>query len=41
MELSRCATMTELVLSDNNVKEIPTKIMLMANLRVLEAESEY
>lgn len=38
IELSECATITELVLSDNNFTEIPTKIMMMPNLKVLEAE---
>lgn len=38
VELSNCATITELFLSDNNIIEIPTKIMSMPNIKVIEAE---
>lgn len=38
VELSRIETIREILLSDNNIIEIPTKIMSMSNLRVLEAE---
>lgn len=40
VELSNCTTMTEILLSDNNIIEIPTKIMSMPNLKVMEAESK-
>lgn len=40
VELSACSTLRELLLSDNDIVEIPTKIMTMPNLKVFEAESE-
>lgn len=39
LELSKSTTLTELFVSDNqHLTEIPTKIMAMQSIRVLEAE---
>lgn len=39
IELARCTSLSELLVNDNEIVEIPTKIMSMSSLKVLEAES--
>lgn len=38
LELAKSTSLAELLLNDNDLIEIPTKIMSMQTLRVLEAE---
>lgn len=40
LELEKSTSLAKLLLNDNDLNEIPTKIMSMQSLRILEAERE-
>lgn len=41
LELAASTSITELLINDNELVEIPTKIMSMQGLKVFEAERKY
>lgn len=41
LELADSTSITELFFNDNNLIEVPTKIMAMQNLKIIEAERKW